>query len=375
VRVLYDGFLYGFLVTGGISRYFADLVGNLPADVQPVLSTPRWPTVPELRHPRLEVHARMVRPSGIRARRLRRWFEARHFRRLARRLACDVLHPTYYELLSREPLGAIRRPVVLTVHDMIHELFPGITDPRGRWAETKRRAILAADALICVSENTRTDLLNLLPVDESRVVVIPEATQLAPPDAAPSAGADGRPQFLHVGGRAGYKNFDLLLRAIRGVVVRFPEARLAVAGAPFDAAEHDRIASLGLGRHVRHHGLVDDAELARLYRDSVALVYPSLYEGFGIPPLEGMRCGTAVVAANTSSIPEVVGDAGILVDPRSEEELAAALCGLLDDPARRAALVERGCLRERRFRWDEIAARTVAVYRSVVAAGGAAHAA
>lgn len=373
MRVLYDGFLYGCQVTGGISRYFADLIGDLPADIQPVLCASRWPPVPEPRHPRLEIHARESGPPRRRLRRFRRWLEAGHFRRLERRLTWDVLHPTYYELLSGAAFGTLRRPVVLTVHDMIHELFPATTDPRGRWAEAKRRAILAADAVICISENTRKDLLTLLPVDESRVTVIPLATRLAPPDAAEPPCAAGPPQFLHVGGRAGYKNFDLLLRALRGVVGRFAEVRLAVAGPPFEPAELGRIAALGLERHVRHHGLVGDAELARLYRDSVALVYPSLYEGFGIPPLEAMRCGTAVVAANTSSIPEVVGDAGILFDPRSEEELAAALRGLLDDPARRAAIVERGRRRERGFEWSEVVARTVAVYRSV--AGAAARAA
>jgi glycosyltransferase involved in cell wall biosynthesis len=110
---------------------------------------------------------------------------------------------------------------------------------------------------------------------------------------------------------------------------------------------------------------VDDAGLARLYAGSVALVYPSLYEGFGIPPLEAMGCGTAVIAGNVASIPEVVGDAALLIDPMSAEALAQAMLELVEHPGRRAELVAAGAARARRFSWAETARRTVAVYESL----------
>jgi len=117
---------------------------------------------------------------------------------------------------------------------------------------------------------------------------------------------------------------------------------------------------------VVHPGRVDDAQLATLYHHSVALVYPSLYEGFGIPPLEAMACETAVIASSCSSIPEVVGDAALLVDPESEDDLAEAMILLMEDSTRRAELIRRGRQREKLFSWDKMAGEIYNIYREVI---------
>jgi len=116
---------------------------------------------------------------------------------------------------------------------------------------------------------------------------------------------------------------------------------LRVVGAPFQPGEQAQLAQDGLEQHVCHCGYVTDLELANLYRNSVAFVYPSLYEGFGIPLLEAMSCGSVVVASNRTSIPEVVGDAGILFDPSSTDELTEVLISLLKSPERRLPLIDR----------------------------------
>jgi glycosyltransferase involved in cell wall biosynthesis len=108
-----------------------------------------------------------------------------------------------------------------------------------------------------------------------------------------------------------------------------------------------------------------DRHLAKLYRCSIALVYPSLYEGFGIPPLEAMSCGTPVIAANTSSIPEVVGDEGILFNPKSSDDLADILLSVLDNPLERDRLIKKGLQRSELFSWDRTVAQTLDVYCSV----------
>src|SRR5205085_2468268 len=184
-----------------------------------------------------------------------------------------------------------------------------------------------------------------------------------------SAAADGlvpaRAYSLHVGARAGYKNFAGLLSAFARAGASLAGASLCVVGPPFAPGEQRRIAELGLAGRVEHYGQVDDNHLAKLYRCSVALVYPSLYEGFGIPPVEAMSCGTAVVAANRSSIPEVVGDAALLFDPDSADELTEALILLARDPSARESLAARGRERARLFSWEDTASRTLAVYRSV----------
>lgn len=363
MRIAYDGYVYTCPMPGGVSRYFANVIRRLPEEFTPVVTAPGWPPIPEPTHPRREVH--VAEFPRIRAchRGAARWLQRRRFRGVYRNLSVDILHPTYYELLSREPFQSLRRPVVLTVYDMIHERYPALADPRGRVAAMKRAAITAADAVLCISAHTKSDLLDFYRLDESRIHVIPLAADIEPPAAGAAAGAPERPSFLHVGGRSGYKNFAVLLRALRNVVARRPDVRLDVVGAPFSPAETTEIAGLGLDAHVNHCGAVADSELALLYRRSVALVYPSLYEGFGIPPLEAMRCGTPVVASDTSSIPEVVGDAGILFQPHAVDDLTDILRDLLENPDRRAALVERGFARERIFRWEDTVARTVAVYR------------
>jgi glycosyltransferase involved in cell wall biosynthesis len=315
-------------------------------------------------HPRLELHLhdwpRWAKPVRVFAKYLRR----RGFRCLQGTLEADVFHPTYYELLSQVEWSECRQPLVLTVHDMIHERFQKELDPRGKTVERKRRAIAAATAIICVSERTKADLLEMYPIPEGKITVIPHASDLRSPPAGEPWPVEP-PYFLYIGIRAFYKNFTRLLAALRNVVGRHGDVRLYVVGPPFRTQEQAQLTELGLQDHVRHRGYVTDEELARLYRGSVAFVYPSLYEGFGIPLLEAMSCGGVVVASNRSSIPEVVGDAGLLFDPTSTDELTDTLISLLESPAQRLALIDKGYQRVQQFSWQRTAEQTMAVYESV----------
>ena len=137
---------------------------------------------------------------------------------------------------------------------------------------------------------------------------------------------------------------------------------LCVVGAPFNEAEQKLIADLRLTNHVEHYGYPTNAHLAKLYRQSIALVYPSLYEGFGIPPLEAMACGTAVIASNVASIPEVVGEAGLLFDPFDTQALVKALTQVIDDSEYRGLLRSKGFERARNFNWKTTAQLTLGVY-------------
>ncbi|NEQ19657.1 MAG: glycosyltransferase family 4 protein [Microcoleus sp. SIO2G3] len=174
-----------------------------------------------------------------------------------------------------------------------------------------------------------------------------------------------QPYYLYVGSRTSYKNFDGLLAAFAKVASVHSEVRLCVVGSPFNQTEQQLIADLKLSDRIEHYGYASDRQLAKLYRCSVAFVYPSLYEGFGIPPLEAMSCGTVAVASNTSSIPEVVGDAGLLFDPKAIGDLADILLFLLDNPIERDRLIEKGYKRAKAFSWDKTALQTLEVYRSV----------
>jgi len=173
-----------------------------------------------------------------------------------------------------------------------------------------------------------------------------------------------RPYFLFVGDRSGYKNFDGLLTAFAKVAAAENDVTLRVVGEPLSKTEQKLILEKGITQRLEFMGRVNDDRLSELYAGSVALVYPSFYEGFGIPLLEAMTCGTAIIAANRSSIPEVVGQAGLLFDP-GRDELADAMLFLMHNPTARKALIAAGDERVRQFGWDKTIEETLRVYRDV----------
>jgi glycosyltransferase involved in cell wall biosynthesis len=361
MRILYDGGASQEQGAGGIKRYFANLISRLPEDFEPHFTTCRTTDETEPSHPRLRIHRfRRFRPQRFSLK-----FEKAFFARVEDAGIFDIAHPTYYSLLSQREVSRYRRPVVITVWDMIHEIFPQL-DPTGSLVARKHRAIEAADAILCISQNTKQDLLARYKVDEDKVLVTYLAANLKPTLVNDENRTPSRPYFLYVGARAGYKNFHGLLSAFAAATTLAPDFILCVVGPRFDSSEEQKIAEFGLSGKVENYGAVSDSELATLYQRSVALVYPSLYEGFGIPPLEAMQCGTLVVASNRSSIPEVVGDAGILFDPERQDALTDILVHLARNPEARQPFIERGHARVRQFSWDETARQTVGVYRNLV---------
>jgi glycosyltransferase involved in cell wall biosynthesis len=363
VRILYDGLIFSTPQTGGIRRYFSNLISKMPASVEPWVTTTHAAGAQFPRHSSLQVR----RFPRFRPQKISSIVERVYFRSISHRGAFDLAHPTYYYLLSRQRLHDYRCPSVITVHDMISELFPLGT--RGGEIETlrKRQAVAAAARVICVSENTKRDLIRLFGTPESKIRVVYEGSELNVAMAGGEEAVPERPYFLYVGGHeAAYKNFDRLLRSMTKVIIRHSDVVLAVVGPPLKPTQLATIESLRLMPKIVHVGGASDSHLAKLYHHSVALVYPSLYEGFGIPPLEAMACQTAVIAANRSSIPEVVGDAGLLMNPESEEELTTAMVSVLENSTLRGELIRRGRERAKLFSWDKMAKEVFEIYREVV---------
>lgn len=359
MHVLYDGNIYNLQATGGVNRYFANLIRRLPQDVVPHLTSCKTRSVNYPSHPNLKVHRfRRFRPAGISYR-----LEQRYFDYVAASRRFDVAHPTYYTLLSRRAVKEYKCPIVITVWDMIHELFD--PDPERRNARDKEKAVLAADAIICISENTKKDLLEHYPVPAERVKVTHLASEIDESQSHGDEPVPKGPYFLYVGLRFSYKNFHGLLKAFARVGSSHPDLRLCVVGAPFTPEEVNLIAEHNLGDRIDLYEQVTDAHLAKLYRCSLALIYPSQYEGFGLPPLEAMSCGTPVVSSNCSSLPEVVGDAGVMFDPQDTGHLGDILIELAGSPTKRDELIAKGFERAKLFSWDKTAAQTVEIYRSL----------
>jgi glycosyltransferase involved in cell wall biosynthesis len=364
MNILYDGQIYTVQRTGGINRYFANLIGRLPQDVYPAMMTPAHK---DKSHLPIQENLRVKSFLGFRPRRFSNRVQDYYFRWRNQGEHFDLIHPTYYHRLTQEPFRKIKQPLVITVYDMTHELFSDTLDPVGYTMLAKYAAVQAADAILCISENTKNDLIRYYPEAEAKATVTPLASELRGEWAYGEESVPIAPYFLYVGGRnKAYKNFDTLLLAFSNVASTASDLTLCVVGSAFNQEELRRIAELKLGDRIALYRHPQDAHLAKLYRCSVALVYPSLYEGFGIPPLEAMACGTAVIAAYSSSLPEVVGEAGILFDPMKPQDLAEAMLHLLDGPIERDRLIAKGRERQGMFSWDRTAAETLQVYRSLL---------
>jgi glycosyltransferase involved in cell wall biosynthesis len=270
----------------------------------------------------------------------------------------DVLHETYYADSWATPKNTVR---IMTLHDMIHERFPAQFGQHDTTARDKRLAIARADHIICVSDATRRDAMEILGVPAAKMTVIHHGARLQA--AGEAAVVQGAPYLLYVGHRGGYKNFMGLLAAVGASEMLKQLQIVCFGGGPLTPQECERIQALGLdrSRFVMRSG--DDQALAALYAGAICFVYPSLYEGFGIPPLEAMSCACPVACSNTSSIPEVVQAAGAYFDPADVYSMRQTLESVVSSPARQAQLRASGIAQAEKYSWDRCAAETLALYR------------
>ncbi|MDP8922847.1 MAG: glycosyltransferase family 4 protein [Chloroflexota bacterium] len=274
---------------------------------------------------------------------------------------------------------AWRGPTVVTVYDLSFMRFPELFNRGNRlYLRTfTPPSLRRADRVITISEHTKRDVVELCGVPPERVTPILLAAdprfRPAPPDEVAAFRArKGLPDrfILYLGTLEPRKNVETLVRAYAELRRRgITDCDLVLAGARGWQYEpvFQLVESLGLGASVHFPGFVADAEQALWYSGAVIFAYPSLYEGFGLPLLEAMACGTPVVASRSSSLPEVVGEAGVLVNPSDSHELSAALYELLVSDERRASLRSAGLARARTFSWRRMANETVQVYREVLA--------
>lgn len=270
----------------------------------------------------------------------------------------SIYHPTYYSAPRVR-----RRATACTFHDLIH--LKGISTDRHA-AEViagQRRWAKDADVLFAVSRHTATDMVEALGVPEAKLRIVHLAVDQSPKPANETHRVRRRPYVLFVGHRAGYKNWSSVVAALTDVGLRELDF-VSVGGGRFTTDETDHLKRCGLARRATQVA-ASDLELDWLYRDAVCLAYPSLYEGFGMPPLEAMARGTPVVASNRASVPEVVGDAAELCEP--EADALAHGIERVCNPIRAADLIRRGHVRVRNFTWQETASRTVDAYRELLA--------
>ncbi|WP_067515006.1 glycosyltransferase family 4 protein [Endozoicomonas ascidiicola] len=275
-----------------------------------------------------------------------------------------LFHSSYFRVHASKKIKNI-----VTVHDFVYEKYDkGIRKYIHLFQ--KKHALKRADVIICVSENTKADLLTYHPwIDNSIVRVIhngvdKEFKPLLNTDENPRISEP--PYLLYVGGRNIHKNFKAALQLLTcDESVKLSLHLKVVGGGVFSESERLLIKELKLSNRVKHYSNINNHELNHFYNNAYALIYPSFYEGFGIPPLEAMAAGCPVICSNVSSIPEVVGNAGLMFDPHTPEEAEEYLVKL-QDSSFRDSVINQGLLRASQFSWEKTGRETVNLYKELL---------
>ncbi len=335
-RLFIDGIIYSLQQFGGISVLFNELIDRLPQ---------KFVTIGVLEN----THLQDIKHSIIK-------YKPRigeRYRSVPADRVYDLFHSTYYRI----PLNK-HRSTVVTVHDFVYEKYKyGIKKSIHSWQ--KFRAIEKADLIICVSHSTRNDLLEYggnRYEDRSLVIHNGVSTSFRALNHIRTV-----EQILFVGNRSGYKNFSsvvLALRAIKDVTL------VCVGGGPFNKEELLLLKS-NIPDRFKNLGFISDEELNLQYNIALCLIYPSLYEGFGIPVLEAMRAGCPVIAVNSSSIPEIVENAALLINNGNPEEIQCAIRSMFNNEVR-VKLIEKGIRQSLKFSWDKTFSETFSVYKSLL---------
>lgn len=356
MRVFYDhtAFIPPF---GGVAKYHVEIMKRLPSKayiLSAVGSGNQYLRESGLGHCTLPCHFRGSK-----------YWMAPVTAAMMRCARYDIYHPTTYDAhLQWLPKG---KKVVVTVHDLnmvtvpqyyrdVNRVWPSLAD--------QKKITQRADHIIAVSENTKSDLINYWNIPEEKITTIyhgigPVINDLNSERVFPFD------YILYVGARNTYKNFNNCLCAFRQINGRFKDIKFVCTGLAFSSDEKKLIESLGLTNEV--FGIsASEEQMARLYRDALLFVYPSFYEGFGMPILEAMQYHCPVALSNTSCFPEIAQEAATYFDPHEEDEMADVMLKIVDQDAFREELVRNGDRCVRAFSWDKSAFRHMEVYRSLL---------
>lgn len=368
MTILYDHQAFTMQAYGGISRYYAEVISKLQQSRQLSVRISLLSALNENLH---RIHMSVARNFPG-----KKWIDRNYYYRevvnkLNSRLVLslgnyDLFHPTYYDTYFLNALG--RKPFVLTVHDTIHEKFgyrfPALT---GNMPSVNDKSTLlhAASGIIAVSANTKADLIDLYAVPASKIDVIPLASPFTEQGGQAERDLQGETYLLYVGNRDAYKNFIFFIRSIAKFLGKNKQVKLVCAGGGnFSEAEAVLIKRLGLERSVIYYA-VNDTVLPLLYAGAIAFVFPSLYEGFGIPVLEAMQNQCPCVLSTGGSLPEVAEQAALYFDPENSQSIVCAVEQIVFDAQLRSRLRKAGSRRLQFFSWQRTSELTMQVYKKL----------
>lgn len=276
----------------------------------------------------------------------------------------DIVHPTYYNsYLANYPKNGAK--LVTTVYDMTHEKFTDMFSKRDPTIRQKKKMLFKADHIIAISESTKRDILQFYPeIPEEKISVIYIGSSFSCQKKVENNGKFPEKYILFVGQRGGYKNFDTFFEAARQILDQYTGLSLVcIGGGAFSGEE--RIKMEGYLHRIVQIDASDD-ELTYAYSHALCFIFPSMYEGFGIPTLEAFTCGCPVVLSNTSSMPEVGGDAVEYFDPNDATEIASQINKVLLDENLREEMRQKGYKQLEKFDWKVITKQIIECYQKVM---------
>ncbi len=274
----------------------------------------------------------------------------------------NVFHPTYYNPYFLKYLNG--KNFVLTVYDMIHEYFSECFPENDPIRESKKLLCEKASRIIAISESTKRDLIELYRINPEKIDVIYLGSSISDADILTVSNIPEK-YILFTGARAIYKNFNFFIRSIERVLKARDDLHVVCTGSDFTQNEVELFDTLGITERM-HHYFVSDRQLAFFYSKAILFVFPSLYEGFGIPVLEAFSCRCPAVLSNTSSLPEVGGDGAVYFDPEDMTSIRESVEDVLSDSDLRATMIKKGRERVKQFSWKKTVKKTWAFYRKIV---------
>lgn len=365
MKIQYDHQIFTSQKYGGISRYFYELMkefdslGNIQTNTSLLLSNNHYISEKKYTH-----HMSFLPEKEFRGKqRLLNLFNKPNSIYALKKQNFDIFHPTYYDPYFLDYIGD--KPFVLTVYDMIHEKFGDMFSPSDKTSTQKRLLIEKATKVIAISESTKKDLMEVFGTDESKIEVVYLGNSMFPNSLQNKNIDIPKKYILFVGSRGAYKNFERFIVSISQILHNDKNLFVICAGGgKFNAKELEEFSTLNISKQIKQYNLDDDT-LANFYQNAELFVFPSLYEGFGIPILEAFACGCPLVCSDTSSLPEVAGDAACYFDPYSQESIRDAVEKVLNSNDLQNELREKGTKRLKQFSWKQTALETKKVYESV----------
>lgn len=349
MKILYDHLAF-MERAGGVSRYFSQMIPCLDQDIEyyiaikfssnlylPQISRKKIIPFIKTGFPHKDrIYSELNKPNSIREIKYAEY---------------DVYHMTHCDPFGFKYLPPNKKKV-MTVHDLNFIVLPGIVKNNFSlkvWQETSAHIV---DKIITVSENTKKDIIKYWHIPENKIKVIYHGKPEIDLNTLPKERIISKPYILYVGSRANFKNFDKLVLVFSKIKKKYDDILLVCTGSPFSQKEKDFLNTLTLSDSVLHYAATD-IQLYTLYNQAVCYVYPSYYEGFGLPLLEAMTCACPVACSYASCFPEIASDAAEYFDPNSENEMYNSLEKIISTPSYQKELKKRGAQNINRFSWEQ----------------------